>query len=635
MFPRFTLIASVVASLYPCLAQANEAEIVITATRLSAKDTETTFTSEIHNRKQIEQSAATTLFDYFAQHTSVQISPAFGNKHAPKIDLRGYGIGDGYQNIVVSIDGIRQNNIDLATPLIGSIPLADIERIEITKGSGSVLFGDGAAAGTIQIFTRKHSGGKIDVSAGNYGAFNSTATAGLKQEFFALDASASRSNFDGYSAEDSTGHRDRSTNNNWRVGAALTPTEALQIKLGAGSTRIDTRYAGALSQQQLDADPSQNNGSDHTHQKFEADHRRIGVEAWLNSSLKLSADHQREDKKSEFVGSFVADYEASSSELALGYQNEQSSLLVGAQKFDGSRTDNFSPARTSKDNLAYFVQGQHQLGKLTVSAGARRETVEYTYAPAGAAAAQADHKLHAADLGLNYRISPQLSLFGNLNRAYQAPDIDRFFNFGGSFNAFIEPMRVNTLNLGVNLDSTGNRLKVTMFRAELKNEIYFEPFTFTNTNIDKSHKYGVEIQDVWQASPALTARLNYAWTRAIIDREDGGAGAFNGKDLPGVSRHSLNLGLNYRFTARTTASLAQAWRSSTWAAEDFDNNNVQKQRAYASTDLAIQHRVKDDLELFAGVDNLFARTNGVWVRDNAVYPVSFTRNWRLGVRATF
>lgn len=634
MYPRFSLAALAVASLFTLPAigaeSTDEAVIVVTATRLATKDTEATFATEIHSRQQIEQSAAATLFDYFAQQTSVQIAPSFGNKHTPKIDMRGYGIGDGFQNIVVSIDGIRQNNIDLSTPLIGSIPLADIERIEITKGSGSVLFGDGAAAGTIQIFTRKHTGGKIDVSAGNYGAFNSTATAGLKKERFALDASASRSNFDGYSAEDSTGHSDRSTADNWRIGAAVTPTEALRIKLGAGSTRIDTRYADSLTLQQFDAEPGQNNGSPYTHQKFEADHQRIGAEAWLNQSIKLSADHQREDKKSEFVGSFVADYETANTELALSYQGEQSSLLVGAQKFDGSRTDNFSTAKTSKDNLAYFAQGQHQIGALTVSAGFRQETVEYTHA-----AAQADHKLNAADIGLNFKFDEQLSLFANLNRAYQAPDIDRFFNFGGSFNAFIEPMRVNTLNIGVNHVGADNRLKVTAFRANLKNEIYFEPFTFTNTNIDKSHKYGVEVQDIWRAAPALTARVNYAWTQAVIDAEDGGAGAFNGKDLPGVSWHSLNLGLSYQLDARTTLNLAQAWRSSTWAADDFDNNNTQKQRAYASTDVGVQHRVKDDLELFATVENLFARSNGVWVRDDAVYPVAFTRNWRVGVRAAF
>src|SRR4030066_275659 len=77
--------------------------------------------------QRIEQSGAPTLYDYFAQHTSLQVLPSYGNKASPKIDMRGYGIGDGYQNIVVTLDGRRLNNIDMGPQLLGAIPLGDIE----------------------------------------------------------------------------------------------------------------------------------------------------------------------------------------------------------------------------------------------------------------------------------------------------------------------------------------------------------------------------------------------------------------------------------------------------------------------------------------------------------------------------
>ncbi len=70
-----------------------------------------------------------------------------------KIDLRGYGIGDGYQNIVVSVNGRKLNNIDMVTQLLSSIPVESIDKIEIVKGSGSVQYGDGANAGAINIIT--------------------------------------------------------------------------------------------------------------------------------------------------------------------------------------------------------------------------------------------------------------------------------------------------------------------------------------------------------------------------------------------------------------------------------------------------------------------------------------------------
>jgi iron complex outermembrane receptor protein len=112
--------------------------IVVTATRMPLADVDAPFASEVHTRSMIAGSGAASLVDYLAQHTSVQVMPSYGNTFTPRIDMRGYGIGDGYQNIVVSLDGRRLNNIDQVPQLVGAIPLADIERIEITKGSGSV-----------------------------------------------------------------------------------------------------------------------------------------------------------------------------------------------------------------------------------------------------------------------------------------------------------------------------------------------------------------------------------------------------------------------------------------------------------------------------------------------------------------
>jgi iron complex outermembrane receptor protein len=120
----------------------------------------------------------------------------------------------------------------------------------------------------------------------------------------------------------------------------------------------------------------------------------------------------------------------------------------------------------------------------------------------------------------------------------------------------------------------------------------------------------------------------------MIDREDSGGGAYDSKELPGVPRHGVNLGLNWRITSASGLSLMYAWRAETWATEDFDNNNLQKQQAYQSTSLAYQYRYKN-LEYFAAVDNVFEQFNGIWIRDDAIYPVGFTRNWRLGMKVDF
>lgn len=638
-----TTLAAVIAGLFTLPVQAAEIpsldEIIVTATRIPTPDLLAPYASEVHTRRAIERSGAATLYDYLAQHSSVQVLPGYGNKFAPKLDMRGYGIGDGYQNIVLTVDGRRLNNIDGAPQLLGTIPLADIERIEITKGSGSVMFGDGATAGSIQIITRAHQGISVQASAGNHGASSGTFTAGLRKERVSLRASADYAHLDGYRDADVTGHKDESSNRTWQGGLELRPLDRLILGLDLASTRIDTRYGGVLNQNQFNTDPGQNGGTTYTRQRFESDLWRVHTGLELNRNWSLTASHSNEDKLSKYSTGWKSDYDYLADDLALQYRGGDFDLTTGVQTFDGTRINRNGWADNDfrKKNTGWYAQGQYRLDGTTFSIGGRAERVAYTYALVAGTVLKADHNLKAWDLGMNHRLDEQLSLFANYNRAYQAPDIDRFFDSNGAFTGLLPPSSSQTLNIGLNHVTPANRLKLTLFRANLNNEIYYRstgPWSGFNTNLDKTHKYGLELQDTWRVSDLFTVSLNYAYTRAIIDRENEGGGTFDGKDLPGVPRHGATLGLAYRLSTASSVNFSHTWRSATWAADDFDNNNAQKQAAYESTDVAWRYR-RNHLEWFASVENLFERKNGLWTADNAIYPVNFTRNWRLGMKATF
>ncbi len=647
---RPSLVAVALAAAFPCASPLWAADqertagtVVVSATRISVSDTDATYASEVHAREEIERSGATTLIDYLSRHTSLQVMSQFGNRYVPSINMRGYGINDGHQNVVVSVDGRRLNNIDMVPQLLGAIMLADVDRIEITRGSGSVLFGDGATAGTIQIYTRPRDGASVEAFAGSHGQRGGALSAGLVRERFALSASAERSAADGFSRKDPSGHRDESSAETWRVAASGQPADGLKLDLEAGRSRIDTRYPNPLSLAEFRKDPRKNTDSwgefRYNHQKFDTRHWGVGAEYAFNPEWRVSARHHDEKKTSEYVlYPPEYDYRYRSDELALHYDGEHLSAVGGVQHFDGTRQQ--AAKRTDKRNTGWFIHGQYEFDSLTLSAGARSERVAYRHSQPGAERLKDDEGLTSWDLGFNYRVAPALSLFGNYNVAAQAPDIDRFFTLGGGFNGFIEPAKVKTLTLGLNHVTAVNRLKVAVFHARLKNEIYYfdsgnwiDP-SF-NTNIDRSHKYGLELQDTWQISERLTGVLNYAWTRARIDREDEGGGAFDGKDLPGVPKHSLVLGLNVKVADQGNLYLSHTWRSKARAADDFANDNAQWQRAYQSTDLTYRHRVTRELELYGGVSNLFERRNGVWVGDDRIYPVDFERTWKLGARLSF
>ncbi len=607
--------------------------VVVTATRTEFRDTEAPYASEVHGRSDIERSGALGLYDYLDRHSSLTVMPSYGNPFVQKFDMRGYGIGDGHQNIVVTIDGRRLNNIDMVPQLLSAIPLASIERIEITKGSGSVLYGDGATAGAIHIITRAIDGAQLQISGGSHGIAGSSVAVGVSDEYAGLSVTAENYRHDGFRDPDTAGKKDQADSDNLQALLRLYPGDAVELRLGKALSWIDTVYGKGLSEAQFNADPAQNGGKTYTGQTFRADNSSLGASADLGSAFRLELDHHIEDKRSVYSSGWRSDYDYRSSDLALHYTAASFGLIAGLQHFDGTRSSTSN--KTGKENTAHYLQGHYRLGATTLAAGARQEKVYYTYRPTTGTALSDDHTLSAWDVGINHRIDAAFTVFASYNSAYQAPDIDRFFS-GGGFNAFIEPARSRTINLGLNHVSGNNKLKLTAFHASLDNEIYYystgDWMTSYNTNLDKSHKYGLEIQDSYRFSDTLSGSLNYTWTRAIIDHENDGGGAYDGKDLPGVSEHGIVLGLSHAVTPRGVLTLNHTWRSETWAANDFANNFSQKQAAYHSTGVGYSHKL-ERMELFVRIDNLFDQANGQWISDDNIYPVNFTRTWRIGIRA--
>ena len=109
-------------------------KIIVPGDQYIAQEIASTSSKEIYTAKDINRSGSSSLFNFLSQHTSLNILPSYGNKSAPLIDIRGYGIESGYQNVVVTVDGERINNIDMSAQIIGSIPLSSIDNIEIIKG---------------------------------------------------------------------------------------------------------------------------------------------------------------------------------------------------------------------------------------------------------------------------------------------------------------------------------------------------------------------------------------------------------------------------------------------------------------------------------------------------------------------
>lgn len=616
---------------------------IVTSNGLQQSEFKAPFSSEIHDATDIERSGSIGLYDYLSKHSSITVLPSYGNPLTQSLDMRGFGIENGHQNIVITINGRRLNNVDMAPQLLSNIPLSSIERIEIIKGSGAVAYGDGAMAGVINIITKETSGGEVNVASGSHGQSTASLSAGVTQEYFSVQVLAENSRSDGQRKADINGDSDETDTNNFAAHLKVFPAQGAEIRVGKERSWIDSIYGNPLTNQEFNKNPAQSgsyadwqgNIAPYNAQRLSTDVNLIGAGYRLNKKLNLNLDHTVEKKTSEFVG-WGSDYDYRSTNISTEWIDSDLQVTLGVQLFDGERDSGTD--KTSKDNQSVFIQTSYSLDNTLFLVGARHEKVKYTHEDLSNTALKDDDKLTAWELGINHQYSEQLSVFANLMSGYQAPDIDRFFDlFSGptpTFNSFINPAKNKTLNVGFNHLTTNNKLKTTLFYSKLTDEIFLDPVTFANTNIDKSYKYGIEIQDQWQLTENFKANLNYSYTLAKIDSDDSSSGAFNGKRTPGVSPHTASLGLSYQVTNKGTLTLSETFRSKAHAINDFANNFSQKQRAYSTTDIGYQHKV-DNITLYAQVNNLFDQRNGLWVADDAIYPVNFTRTWYAGIRASF
>ncbi|MDD4356587.1 MAG: TonB-dependent receptor [Smithellaceae bacterium] len=175
-------------------------EVVVSATKLPSIRKDIPNAVVIKDMKDIQASGAKTIGELLAGEPGMDWQ-TYGNYggSTQEIHIRGMR-GNATQ---VLVNGVNVGSPSLGVADVGKIPVDNIERIETVKGSGSLLYGSGAMAGTVNIITREPSRDKMDlkVSAG-YGTQNTYRLAAENGMFvvgdFGYYLTAGRTETDGF-----------------------------------------------------------------------------------------------------------------------------------------------------------------------------------------------------------------------------------------------------------------------------------------------------------------------------------------------------------------------------------------------------------------------------------------------------
>jgi iron complex outermembrane receptor protein len=629
---RFTIFALLAALAPASLAQSTDA-VIISATRFPEDVRRLPASVTVLDAADIETSAARTLPELLAEQAGLTMKDFYGNNAAAtSIDLRGFGI-TGTQNTLILVDGRRVTDIDLSGVQWAAIPVSAIERIEILRGTGAVLYGDGASAGVINIITRsplkQGRRGEAALRAASHDTLEGQLYASRAGDALGINATLHGYDSEGYRENNRNLQKNSSVNLRWGPGESY-------LDLRAGTDRQELRLPGARNVQPsigLNEYATDPRGAQTPLDWSNRDGERLGA-TWVTrlgaAELNFGADWRDKHQRAYFDQSGFPTYRDDELEytaltprmrmpLVLG--GRRHNLTLGADwvrwRYDSRRSDRpenagrpINRVRIDRDTEALYVQDRVELSAASLlTLGWREERVEYratdTYDPGAgfgseAPAAAARQREHAWELGLRHALSGTWTAFARAGRSLRFVGADEIYENDEFFAAqfqILRPQTALTHEAGGEWSARAARLRATLFQTDVTDEIHLDPFTtgVGNTNLPPSRRRGVELDGAWRLTSALQLTGGYAYTDARF-REgvlpgSGFAIGTNldiaGRRVPLVPEHKLNLGLAWDIGPRTRLSGALTAVSDQFMDNDEPNSLGAKIPAYAVVDLKL------------------------------------------------
>lgn len=523
------------------------------------------------------------------------------------LDIRGFGEASA-SNIVFLVDGVRQNEGDLGGTSLSWIPLESIEKIEIVRGSGAVMHGEGATAGVINIITNKglsEPGGTVGISVGSNATREIKASIGTRVDSWRFLVSGSNYQTDN--------HRDnfhnRQTNGllraTWSEGANL-----LSFQWGGESGHGG--LPGGITVQDFATNPKKtykpldNGSNDSSHLGVNGE---FGLGDW-RAAFDLS--HKNVNIDSNYVvDNFYSQNKTSSTRGGVRTWRNFSAeglthkFLVGADAERWSQDRNTNYGNTTVDQSSDALFGRYELLSqrqgLSGYVGVRR--TQSKRQAQGDYSGQLDVNNQSWDIGLAKTVADGAEVFARVGTSFRLANADEFscytyFCPGNTLN-LLKPQQSRDQEVGYKQRQVWGQWSARAYRYALTNEIGMGSDQFSNVNYDPTRRQGLELDTKARISPKFDAAVQYAYREAVFTE-----GSYAGKQVPLAPKNVLTARLSYLMSETQNISLMTQWVSSQKISGDFDNTCQDDIASYALVNARYSQKI-NSWTLSAGVNNLF------------------------------
>lgn len=637
-------------------------EVVVTATRSAEPVNEIPSNITVITAEDISSSGATSIVEVLEKKANLHMRTFSGNPSQAKIDLRGSGGDNPFGKILVLLDGRRLNRLDMASVNWVQIPLQNIEKIEVVRGANSVMYGDAAVAGVIQIITRK---GAVEPQPDFSLVFGENS---YHEERVGVAGATGKLSYSVSGENHSTdGWRGRSGFNSAGGGFNLSYdfTTALSVSGGVSYNRTEFEMPGSLTVAEMDQDRAQyqparawtvaHDSDDSLNEYFNANLLVEGA-AGESGSYEIGLVYGSKDITSNMPsgwdpGKFnliridtfgiTPKYVHEAVLAGLGHK-----LISGVDFYHELHTlDQYSDlARQAelyhtdlkRDSLGWYIRDEMTISEsLKFGIGFRTEyaRVEGKRTDSGTGALMFDAAKtfdeRAFGVDLNWKPQDRLRLYTRFSTLYRYPFLDEQAEYQGNTGAFLtdlEAEKGKSYELGGDFSFTDNfKLGLTLYRTDLEDEIVYEGIfpNGRNRNVDASKHSGVEFSMAWEIDKLVSITGNYAYQNATFEK-----GQYKGREIPLVPLHTAAVAVSLNLPYGFYLSPEMRFVSDSYLGSDFDNS-TDKLKGYLVYDFYVRYRpatARGRHSAFLGVKNIFDAeystdgTDGMGWSDNVYYP---------------
>lgn len=653
------------------IAQAQEmldlGQINILATRANVALSDVSQGISVIDESEIRRSTATSLPELIGSQSGIFVSNYLGNPKGVTVDIRGLG-ETSTSNVLVLVDGRRTNQVDLSGVDWSQISLGAVKRVEILKGDATVLYGDNACAGVINIVTKRgYQDGqkpvKLETEFGSYkykkGSISAGGTAKALDYFF------------NYAHQETSGYRVNNAYwaNDFLGNASFAPTDKTLIDISTGYHLDRYGMPGALFASDIASIGRKGSTHDQdrgwTSDVFVNLEPKVSLDLWgTQAELSLFNSFRERYNKSLSVsswGRYETAHHINSFEMRpkLDIQSDLSESIaqhavVGLDYFyakDKVRSGNQGSAEDfvniTKQTVGLYGLERFEMDeKYLLNFGGRAVWADYDFDQTQAASNREKKKITdgAMNCGIGYKYNKNSQVYFDYARAFRLPATDEyyqnkytgFWGSGGGLNTDLKHQVSHNYEIGIR-DASLPWLTADMnaFLMDVKNEIYYDPITYKNSNYNPTTRHwGFEVEGKAHVfKNTLEPFINWTWQDAFFK-----GGSYAGHKVPFVPQNKVSAGVSLNFLKNFQATFSTNYVSKCFAISDQANDQA-KLNSYVTLDFRLDYHIKD-LKIWLGVKNMLDRSYEAYgVYSSSAGGVGFypapERNYLMGMSYEF